>query len=287
MQLFSIAVSNKLNIDEESLISAFKNLSNKGVKVIVSSNICRSSTYYELKLEEKFTFGKYNKARDLIAEAISDIIVNHAVNWIVSKLIGKYYYYFSQQEKEDIRKIAYSILESEDNIETFKKVKRKEIAKEVFDFLEENRHIDIEGFVNFRLKSFVGELSEVVDKAVDEFLMQKEYNEFVGLLKYFVELQDSKLEVLNVVVDKGGKFHLYNESYEPLSSEYIKEIAGELQEGVVTDEDALMSILITIAPQKIFFYSVNYLKNKEILDTIKKVFTNRVEVVCSEVKCEK
>jgi putative sporulation protein YtxC len=287
LQIFSIAISNKLNIDEEALMSALKSSPNKGIKIDVSSAVFKDFVYYELKLEDRLPFIKISDEREIIAEAISDIIVNQAVGWIIGRIIEKYYSYFDPQEKKEIKRIAYGILEREENVDTFKKIKKREISKKAKDFIEENNHIDIEGFINFRLKNFVGELGEVVDKAVDEFLMQKEYNEFVGLLKYFVELQDSKLEVLNVVVDKTGKFHLYDEDYELLSSEYIKEITGELQEGVVTDEDALMSILITIAPQKILFHSSSYLKNKEILDTIKKVFADRVEIVCTEVKCEK
>ncbi|MGB9780982.1 putative sporulation protein YtxC [Caldanaerobacter sp.] len=287
MQIFSIAISNKLNIDEKALMSVLKNLPDKGVRIGITSSVFKDLAYYELRLEDRLPFIKMSDEREIIAEAISDIIVNKAMGWIIGKVIEKYYYYFDHKEKEEIKKIAYGILEREENIATFKKIKKDEISRKVRDFIEETSHIDIEGFINFRLKNFIGEIGEVVDKAVDEFLMQKEYNEFVGLLKYFVELQDSKLEVLNVVVDKTGKFHLYNEDYELLSSEYIKEMTGELQEGIVTDEDALMSILITIAPKKILFHSSSYLKNKEILDTIKKVFADRVEIVCSEVKCEK
>ncbi|HHW57740.1 MAG TPA: putative sporulation protein YtxC [Clostridia bacterium] len=292
MELFSIGVSKALKLDGENLKHDFENLFGKGVKIAVNSNICGSVTYYDLKIEEKHPFSNIDKIRNLIAEAISNIIVNKVDKQIIKKLINKYYYYFTEKEKNEIEKIAYNILEDDVNRETFKLVKKDQIFELVRDFLKENDYIDIEGFVNFRLRDFIGELSEVTDKAVDEYLMQKEYNEFVGLLKYFVELQDSKLDTLNIIVDKNGKFHLYNDKDEPISGDFINDVAGELKEGAISDEDALMSILITIAPKKILFHSASNIRNKEILETIKKVFPDKVEIcygceICSEVKCEK
>ncbi|AIS52758.1 sporulation protein YtxC [Thermoanaerobacter kivui] len=292
MQLISIGVSNALKLDGENLKHGLKSLSEKGIKVAVNSSVCGPVTYYNLKIEDKPTFNNIAKIRNYIAEAISDIIVNQIDKRIIRKLINKYYYYFTESEKEQIEKIAYNIIEDDVNRETFKLIKREQIFVLVRDFLKENDYIDIEGFVNFRLRDFIGELSEITDKAVDEFLMQREYNEFIGLLKYFVELQDSKMDVLNIVVDKNGKFKLYNENHELVNSDFINEISLEFKDGTISDEDMLMSTIITIAPKKIFFHSINNIKNKEIIETIKKVFYDRVEIcygceLCSNIKCEK
>jgi len=97
---------------------------------------------------------------------------------------------------------------------------------------------------------------------------------------------------LNVIVDKNGKFKLYDENSKPISSDFIDEIVNELKDGVISDEDALMSTLITIAPKKIFFHSINNMRDNEILETVKKVFNDKVEIcygceLCSKIKCEK
>jgi putative sporulation protein YtxC len=292
LQLFSIGVSKDLKLDVENLKHGLKNLAENGIKIAINSNVCGSVTYYSLKVEDKQGFSNVARIRNYIAEAISDIIVNQIDKRIIKKLINKYYHYFSEDEKEEIEKIAYNILEDDVNKETFKLAKKEQIFVLVRDFLKESDYIDLEGFVNFRLRDFIGELSEVTDKAVDEFLMKKEYNEFIGLLKYFVELQDSKVEILNIIVDKNGKFKLYDENDKPISNDFINEIVAELKDGVISDEDALISTLITIAPKKIFFHSINNMRDNEILETVKKVFNDKVEIcygceLCSKIKCEK
>lgn len=292
MQLFSIGVSKDLKLDEENLTHGLKSIAENGIKVAVNSNVCGPITYYSLKVEDIQGFSNIARIRNYIAEAISDIIVNQIDKLIIKRLINKYYHYFSEDEKEEIEKIAYNVLEDDVNKETFKLAKKEQIFVLVRDFLKESDYIDLEGFVNFRLRDFIRELSEVTDKAVDEFLMKKEYNEFIGLLKYFVELQDSKIEILNIVVDKGGKFKLYDENNELISNDFVNEIVAELKDGAISDGDALISTLITIAPKKIFFHSINNMRDSEILDTIKKVFDGKVEIcygceLCSKIKLEK
>jgi hypothetical protein len=50
----------------------------------------------------------------------------------------------------------------------------------------------LDGFLSFRLKEYRGRLAEVVDKAVDEYMMDMEYKEFIRVLRYFVDVQEAQ-----------------------------------------------------------------------------------------------
>ena len=51
-------------------------------------------------------------------------------------------------------------------------------------------------------------LENIVDDAAQEFLIEREYEEFIGLLRYFVEISESKLPVLYITnSDKLIKIH--------------------------------------------------------------------------------
>lgn len=278
MQLLSIGFSNALRLNGDKLQHGLRDLNEEGIKIAVNSNDCGSVTFYNLNIDDRETFKDIKKIKRFIADAISDIIVNQIDKKIIRRLIDKYYYYFNEKEKEEIQRIAYGILDDDINRETFKLIKKEQIYLLVDEFLQENDKINIEGFVNFRLRDFIRELSEVTDRAVDEFMMQKEYNEFIGLLRYFVELQDSKINVLNIVIDEKGKFKLYDINNKPVDGEFINDVSIEVGDGDISDEDILISTLITIAPHEINIHSVNNLKNKEILETIKKVFYEKVEI---------
>ena len=291
MQLISIAFSDKLNFDFDNLKYKLKNLNDEGIKIVLNRDDCGNIAVYNLKIENNPTFKDINKIRKYVAEMLSDFIVNKIDKKIMKKLINKYYYYFNESEKQEIQKIADGILDDEVNKETFKLIKKEQVFKLIEDFLQENNIIDIEGFVNFRLRDFIGELSEIADRAVDEFMMQKEYNEFIGLLRYFVELQDSKIDTLNIVIEKNGEFRLYDEYNKPIDNDIENEVSIEFPDKGISDEDFLISTLITIAPKKIYIHSINNVKNKEIIETIKKVFNERVEIcygceLCMNKKCK-
>lgn len=68
--------------------------------------------------------------------------------------------------------------------------------KKIKTCLEENEEINIQGFITFRMKELREDIEEIIDKVVEEYMVEKEYREFVKLLKYFVDIQESKIEKL-------------------------------------------------------------------------------------------
>ncbi len=276
MQLLSIGIPNALKNGSDFLKHGLKDMKTEGIDVNVNLDNRGNITFFNIDVEDKASYKNISKIRQHISDIISDIIVNQIDKKLIKKIIDKYYYYFNFDEKQKIANIANSILDNDVNRETFKLVKKEKIFIEIEDFLKDNETIDIEGFVNFRLRDFIGELSEVVDRAVDEYLMQKEYDEFIGLLKYFVELQDSKIDVLNILVDKGGKFRFFDKDNNPITGKFLSDITIEFSGGELSDDDMLISTLIAMAPAKIYIHFANNIKNKEVLDTVEKIFSDRV-----------
>ncbi|MEG6569204.1 putative sporulation protein YtxC [Thermoanaerobacterium thermosaccharolyticum] len=276
MQLLSIGIPNTLKNGSDFLKHGLKDMKTEGIDVNVNLDNRGNITFFNIDVEDKASYKNISKIRQHISDIISDIIVNQIDKKLIKKIIDKYYYYFNSDEKQKIANIANSILDNDVNRETFKLVKKEKIFIEIEDFLKDNETIDIEGFVNFRLRDFIGELSEVVDRAVDEYLMQKEYDEFIGLLKYFVELQDSKIDVLNILVDKGGKFRFFDKDNNPITGKFLSDITIEFSGGELSDDDMLISTLIAMAPAKIYIHFANNIKNKEVLDTVEKIFSDRV-----------
>ena len=76
----------------------------------------------------------------------------------------------------------------------------------LLEYLQENNVIILDGFLDFRLKKYIGRLENAVDNAIDEYLMEKEYNEFIKLLQYFVNLQESKRNLINLVIKNNKLF---------------------------------------------------------------------------------
>ena len=147
------------------------------------------------------------------------------------------------------------------------------------DYFENSNNIILDGFVNFRLKEYMRDLEDVVDKGVDDFLMDREYREFIRLLRYFVDIQEPKLNTVHVIVGFDNKYTLLDDAKREITNECIQEYVNEIAEGEINYDDLLVSSLITFAPRKIIIHCTGQFRNKELMETIKNVFLGRV-LIC-------
>ena len=110
-------------------------------------------------------------------------------------------------------------------------------------------------------------------------MVEKEYREFIKLLKYFVDIQESKLERVDIIINKDGGYSVVDENNIDLFDEFMKELT-DCKLGVDANiEDVIISGLITNAPKKINIFKKKYCTNKEFIDTIVNVFEKRVEFI--------
>ncbi|MDD2554629.1 MAG: putative sporulation protein YtxC [Desulfotomaculaceae bacterium] len=221
-----------------------------------------------------------NIFKHYLADSISDIILNHWEDILLKDIIRENYYYFEEDDKELIYHYALQHInrEGQNSRDTLYWLRRKSrILEKLLDFLQNNNRIIIEGFIRFRLKEYIGELKEAADRAVDDFLIEREYREFIHLLKYFVEIQESKIDSVHVLIRGGGVFKLFDDSMEPVRSYYLEGYIVDLTDNEINYEDLLISALITIAPKEITLHYKNKNSFSAPLDTIKNVFTGRVK----------
>ncbi|MBS3994843.1 MAG: putative sporulation protein YtxC [Alkaliphilus sp.] len=215
-----------------------------------------------------------------ISNAFSDIIFNDLEEKLVHKTLMNNYYYFNLAERQKIFKHLTNIQENEEfkygEGVTYKISRKAIILQKVIDFLQENQIINLEGFVRFRLKNYMQELEDHIDKAVEDFIMEKEYNEFIKLLRYFVDIQEAKIDIVNVIMSDGGKYHIYDKMNSMINNDYLEDIATEMADKDISYDDLLISSLITLAPKQIIIHYEGKLKSREILQTIKSIFSERM-----------
>ena len=115
------------------------------------------------------------------------------------------------------------------------------------------------------MDDYVKELCILVDKAVEAYITQKEYNEFIKLLRYFVEIQESKINVIHVVAVKNGNYILMDENKSKISYEDVDEFRQELTNKELNYDDILISNLITIQTiQNVFYDRTEICQNCDI-----------------------
>jgi putative sporulation protein YtxC len=252
----------------------------------------------ELSLEEKELGGirfcqcifKAKKGDRINEEQLAKESLNHIVNIItdtimedfqiivVEKIIHDEYFYFEKDEKKKILFDALRIIwGNQDGQGEYLALQewRNKIMKRVSDHLKHHSEIVIDGFIRFRLKDFI---EEGVERAVDDMLIEKEYNEFIKLLRYFVEIQEPKVEEVHVLIQPNKKYVLLDSSYRIIDNELMEDLAKEITDKDISYDDLLISSLITIAPNRITIHNGDNAKNTEIINTINNVFFGKVTI---------
>ena len=83
-------------------------------------------------------------------------------------------------------------------------------------FLASHTRINLRRLCHLPTSSVLGGAAGSSGFAVDEYVMDQQYQEFISLLKYFVRMQEVKLPIVHVLHKGGSEFALYDEQFRVL-----------------------------------------------------------------------
>lgn len=268
----SIAIPKGNNENTKELLNRLGNEFSAEIFVNLNNIICN------LSLSDNFTLSD-------LSSILSEMILINYENKLIDKIIYTNYYYLKNSEKKDILKHTSKYLSSSNN-NYFSK--RKDLIKEkINNYLIGNDHITLEGFVNFRLQEYISELEEIVERATDDFFVEKEYEEFIKLLKYFVSIQPCKEEVIHLIINAPKNYTIFNGKKEDIT-EYCRErFLSNISGDIINYDDLLVSSLITMSPKKIYIHNEKNTNNEELMNTIKNVFHKKTYICTGCTLCER
>lgn len=284
VSLISIGSTRHIDFIRNKLDNEFKLLQAEGVQINFHEKASGDYTFLGYDIEANKNVNSNNLRttfKQYVAKIISDLVIAKWEENLVARIIKNNYSYFTIEEKNIILEKALDILRNDDHIQ-----RKNKVLLKVLDYLENNDDLIIEGFIKFRLKEYLNDLEDVVNKAVDDFLMEKEYNEFIRLLRYFVDIQDPRIDLVHVLLKPSGLFTLYDGNENVISNEYLEGLIVDLPTDEINYDDLLISALITIAPKRIILHAVKCKQTKNTVTTIQNVFGERVIVCEGCPKCK-
>ena len=222
----------------------------------------------------------HQKIKFYISDILYRMVIRDYKKREMFQLIKDTYFFLRQDEILEIEILIMKVLYRENKIEdetgVFCENKINKIIEKIKECLEENNELNINGFITFRMRSLRGDIEEIIDKVIQRYMVDKEYKEFIKLLKYFVEIQDSKMNKINIIIDKDGKYRVEDEGGKDIFNQFTKEI-GDSKIGIDANiEDVIISGLITNAPKEILIMGRENCLNKEFMRTLDKVFEERI-----------
>lgn len=229
--------------------------------------------------------GKIRESNPLVEQlspVLADYLMTAYEGMLLNRIAKRHYGYLRPDERREIIILAQKKLKESDQnfFDTVIRIRRRNlVTRKLADFLNQSDHIILEGFVTFRMQEYVKELEEIMDWAVRQYLVEKEYQEFIKLLACFVQMQKPKFQCVHVIPEKDASFSIYDENMDRVSDQWFHELEEEKADGIIREEDMLISFLISTAPKQVVLHNASEIVNKELLETIQQVFAGRVIVL--------
>lgn len=218
------------------------------------------------------------------ADTLSAFILDEMELKLVREMITGPYRYSEAEEIAAIESYCVQLLnqpEEAGNGSISRQRRQNKIAETIRNYLENHNEMHVTGFIRFRLPDFRNELREIVEYAIDEYIMDQQYQEFISLLKYFVYIQEAKIPVAHLMHRGGNEFTLYNEQMAPIDTEQFDGFTVELLDKEINFEDMIVSTLISVSPQQIVIHTRE--PEEQVIKTIMQIFEKRA-VVCTYCK---
>lgn len=204
-----------------------------------------------------------------VAELIYQAIIEFYEEKIIIRIINNNYFYFDNEEKKIIL----------ENCREFCKIEldeKKEILYQAIKtYIEENKAIVLDGIINFRIQEYIKLLDNIADMAVNQYIIEKEYTEFINLLRTYVNTTKSRAKLLHLIYINGESILLDEEkNIVPLSEDIFN--AKYLSDITFSSNDYALNTILNILPQKLDIHIIN--EEDEFINTLKLIFENRIYI---------
>jgi putative sporulation protein YtxC len=156
-------------------------------------------------------------------------------------------------------------------------LRNQELEACIADYLIHNRTFLVEGFVRFRLREFEKDRYRAIEQAIDEYLMDQEYREFIQLIRYFLDMQTSCLPLIHLLYGQKGVLFIDSDGNPIREFEWQSYSLGNWEHELHFD-DLVISSLIQLAPLKVRVHSKQGVRLPLIVDTVFDIFENRAQL---------
>lgn len=210
-----------------------------------------------------------NKFYNFLTELIGEVVIEFYEEKILKQLINYNYFYFDEYEKNKILENCIQLIEPE--VYTPKLFDNKNIK----EYVKENKAMVLDGFIYFRLKAYLEYLDEVVDSGVNQFIIEKEYREFISLLRVYVESKVPEYNLLHLIYINGEsilldeKRNIISVSENIYNAKYLSDIS-------FSSNDFALNTLLCLLPKRIEIHLID--DEDEFINTLKLIFEGRVTI---------
>ena len=214
---------------------------------------------------------------NIISNILTKCIINFYEKNLINNFINLNYFYFNSLERNSIFNNTSEILNESDVLS-----KKYDLINNVlYQYFINNHSLYLNGFINFRLSNYINFINEKIDFAVNKFLIDKEYIEFVNILRLYISSEsiNSKIDHLHLIY-KDKDSIIVNDNKEIIScndniakAKYISDIS-------FSSNDLALNTLLNMLPKKITVHLTDGYFD-EFINTLKLIFGEKI-IICQD-----
>lgn len=217
------------------------------------------------------------KNTDCFLKNVSTILAYTVIDFyeptLLKKLITSNYFYFSTLEKSEIYNLCLNNVDFTGSLNIV-----SSISDSFFEYFSKDHSLILDGFIHFRLQNYIKFLDSIVDMCVNKFIIDREYNEFISLLKLYIASSCSTCDIVHLIyqneesilLDSSKKMIKLDSSIN--SVKYLSDIS-------FSSNDFALNSLLTLLPKKLYIHIID--KEDDFTNTLKLIFDDRV-CVCND-----
>ncbi|MFC5530113.1 sporulation protein YtxC [Cohnella yongneupensis] len=238
---------------------------------------------WELSLDDgiihcQFPLGSESADKQRICDKVGRILAEYTLSEHEPSLLrGIFQVRYGLKENVEIDALiaeAVSMLDGEPDLEGAWAGRGRErrigkLTTRFSTYLDGSHRLNLQGFLRFRLSEYRAEVLEAADTAIEERLMERQYQEFMFLLRTMAEWQEIRTTAVHVLHSGGNAFRLLDEQMRPLESQ----TADNEQKEELEEESRVVSRLLAVSPRQLFIHTPE--PESQVIRTIIGIFGNR------------
>ncbi len=174
--------------------------------------------------------------------------------YIINRL-NLMYPYFNPDERITV---CGDVLSALDSLEIYEKLKKIHFG------------VNLHSFVRFQLSDELCDINSLIDFSCESLRAKQEYYDYIRLLKYYVNMHDSRFDTVNIVFTDNG-FDILDKKLNSLAG-----LPFDCETASLDGDDSLISVLVDIAPKHIIIHNQEKASDT-LIDTVINVFSDKVE----------
>lgn len=216
---------------------------------------------------------------DDLASALTKFILTDWLADFVEGRIAEDHPYLSAEDQEYVRLLTCHAFRTKpvDAFDGRWEKWRSNIQDTIRSILMRTGTVNINGVLRFRARDFLRAVDYTITDVVEHFLADREYEEFVSMLRVMLDAQPLSTQTLHVFCTN-ERVWICDESGELLQDEEVTAAAKQVSDDDSVDaEDLAMSILIMRSPCAIVLHDLSRGATwPSFAETVERVFLERV-----------